>query len=84
MYRPYRDFPRTEDPLVMLAKRRQRELEREIAAMCLERQLQEGRTAPPVWLFAQARRAWHGLWARIRKQAPGLLATDQGMPVPGA
>jgi hypothetical protein len=84
MYQPYRDFPQIEDPLLMLAKRRQRELDREIAAMCLERQLQEGRTALPVWLFAQARQVWHWLWVRIRNQAPGLLATDQAMPVPEA
>jgi hypothetical protein len=82
MYRSYRDFPRIDEPMLMLAKCRYRELDRELAAMCLERQLREGQTALPVWLFAQARRVWHGLWVRIRKsvQVTGARAGGLGRP----
>jgi hypothetical protein len=69
MYRPYRDFPRIDEPILMLAKFHLQELNRELAAACLARSVQEGRTAPLARLFAQARRTWHGLWVRIRKSA---------------
>jgi hypothetical protein len=80
MYRPYRDFPPIDEPMVMVAKRRYQDLDREIAAACLYRQAQARRAALPVWLFAQARRAWHGLWVRIRKsvQVTGARAGGLG------
>jgi hypothetical protein len=99
MYRPYRDYQRIEeetiyrphrhlqgieDPILQLARYHLRELDDERAAADLAQQAREGQTSGLAWWFTQARRVWHGLWARIRKQTPEAPAMDQPLLAPEA
>src|SRR5260370_31749912 len=87
MYQQYRDLPRIDDPVPMLARQRLQELRRQADQVRLARLAGADRFAVPAPMFALARRVLHTLWAGIRRKVRrgGVgMPADQALPPPEA
>ncbi len=85
MYQQYRDLPRIDDPVPMLARQHLQELRRQADQVRLARLAGADRFAVPAPMSALARRVWHMLWAGIRRKARGSgvgMPADQAVPAP--
>ena len=83
MYQQYRDLPRIDDPVPMLARQRLQELRRQADQVRLARLAgAQSRRRCPHWLDISG-----ALWAGIRRRARGSgvgMPADQAVPTPEA